>query len=317
MQSSSQPLIHSSNDNNNTSTDTTTEQNSTTLQGNTSTLQQDENIPRLEFKNFKKLALSNINNGGRIDWIFDETNCYRVSIHKDDDGNLHTQPINGALFTFNMNSGQLFLKVIHTSKWTGLTKLGQHSKIAAAEELAALIRALPDALHPQIVFTTRAAIIPFIKNVTSDFQTEFTACTFFLPLQALMQIPRFKEVVQNATEPKLVFFLMYDDWLMEISPAAAFHRLIIILQALRRKCDTTLHIINPRGEQIAPDRVWAKLSTDEWNQIEGRLRDLIIEDFMVKNNIQGTHLTEEQIEMVIYGEDFSLEALFLSNSTVQ
>ena len=47
-------------------------------------------------------------------WFADDTNVYRVTIHKTFEGNLTTKPINGAIFIFNPRSGQLFLKIIHT-----------------------------------------------------------------------------------------------------------------------------------------------------------------------------------------------------------
>ena len=49
----------------------------------------------------------------------DDTNVYRVTIHKTFEGNLTTKPINGAIFIFNPRTGQLFLKIIHTSVWAG------------------------------------------------------------------------------------------------------------------------------------------------------------------------------------------------------
>ena len=41
------------------------------------------------------------------------------------EGNLTTKPINGAIFIFNPRTGQLFLKIIHTSVWAGQKRLGQ------------------------------------------------------------------------------------------------------------------------------------------------------------------------------------------------
>lgn len=52
----------------------------------------------------------------QIIWFVDDTNVYRVTIHKTFEGNLTTKPINGAIFIFNPRSGQLFLKIIHT-RW--------------------------------------------------------------------------------------------------------------------------------------------------------------------------------------------------------
>ena len=57
----------------------------------------------------------------------DDTNVYRVTIHKTFEGNLTTKPINGAIFIFNPRTGQLFLKIIHTSVWAGQKRLSQVS----------------------------------------------------------------------------------------------------------------------------------------------------------------------------------------------
>jgi pre-mRNA-processing factor 8 len=72
-------------------------------------------------------------------WFIDDTNVYRVTIHKTFEGNLTTKPINGAIFIFNPRTGQLFLKVIHTSVWAGQKRLGQLAKWKTAEEVAALV----------------------------------------------------------------------------------------------------------------------------------------------------------------------------------
>ncbi|KAI7539252.1 Pre-mRNA-processing-splicing factor, partial [Hortaea werneckii] len=50
----------------------------------------------------------------QIQLFIDDTNVYRVTIHKTFEGNLTTKPINGAIFIFNPRTGQLFLKIIHT-----------------------------------------------------------------------------------------------------------------------------------------------------------------------------------------------------------
>uniref|UniRef100_A0A1I7X4S4 MPN domain-containing protein n=1 Tax=Heterorhabditis bacteriophora TaxID=37862 RepID=A0A1I7X4S4_HETBA len=59
----------------------------------------------------------------------DDTNVYRVTIHKTFEGNLTTKPINGAIFIFNPRTGQLFLKIIHTSVWAGQKRLSQVSSL--------------------------------------------------------------------------------------------------------------------------------------------------------------------------------------------
>ena len=73
--------------------------------------------------------------GAQIIWFVDDTNVYRVTIHKTFEGNLTTKPINGAIFIFNPRTGQLFLKIIHTSVWAGQKRLGQLAKWKTAEEV--------------------------------------------------------------------------------------------------------------------------------------------------------------------------------------
>ena len=57
-----------------------------------------------------------------------------MTIHKTFEGNLTTKPINGAIFVFNPRTGQLFLKIVHTSVWAGQKRLGQLAKWKTAEE---------------------------------------------------------------------------------------------------------------------------------------------------------------------------------------
>ena len=93
--------------------------------------------PYLNSQNYGELF------GNQITWFVDDTNVYRVTIHKTFEGNLTTKPINGAIFIFNPKSGKLFLKIIHTCVWAGQKRLGQLAKWKTAEEVAALIRCLP------------------------------------------------------------------------------------------------------------------------------------------------------------------------------
>ncbi len=90
-----------------------------------------------------QLCLASMQNYGelfsnQIIWFVDDTNVYRVTIHKTFEGNLTTKPINGAIFIFNPRTGQLFLKIIHTSVWAGQKRLGQLAKWKTAEEVCIL-----------------------------------------------------------------------------------------------------------------------------------------------------------------------------------
>ncbi|KAH9912797.1 uncharacterized protein B0H18DRAFT_1126773 [Fomitopsis serialis] len=56
--------------------------------------------PYLNSQNYSELF------SNQIIWFVDDTNVYRVTIHKMFEGNLTTKPINGAIFIFNPRSGQ-------------------------------------------------------------------------------------------------------------------------------------------------------------------------------------------------------------------
>ena len=109
--------------------------------------------PYLSSQNYGELF------SNQIIWFVDDTNVYRVTIHKTFEGNLTTKPINGAIFIFNPRSGQLFLKIIHTSVWAGQKRLGQLAKWKTAEEVAALIRSLPVEEQPKQIIVTRKGML--------------------------------------------------------------------------------------------------------------------------------------------------------------
>ncbi len=62
-------------------------------------------------------------------------------------GNLTTKPINGAIFIFNPRTGQLFLKIIHTSVWAGQKRLSQLAKWKTAEEVGVFVGGWVVLLH--------------------------------------------------------------------------------------------------------------------------------------------------------------------------
>ena len=71
------------------------------------------------------------------------------------------------------------------------------------------------------------------------------------------------------TEPQLVPFNLYDDWLRTISIYTAFSRLIIILRALHVNNDKTKIILKPDKTTIMePHHIWPTLTGDEWIKVE-------------------------------------------------
>ena len=119
--------------------------------------------PYLSSQNYGELF------SNQIIWFVDDTNVYRVTIYKTVEGNLTTKPINGAIFIFNPRTGQLFLKIIHTSVWAGQKRLGQLAKWKTTEEVAALIRSLAVEEQPKQIIVTRKGMLDPLDVRLLDF----------------------------------------------------------------------------------------------------------------------------------------------------
>ncbi|RJE16996.1 factor 8, partial [Aspergillus sclerotialis] len=105
------------------------------------------------------------------------------------EGNLTTKPINGAIFIFNPRTGQLFLKIIHTSVWAGQKRLGQLAKWKTDEEVAALIRSLPVEEQPKQLIVTRKGLLDPLEVHLLDFPNiSIRASELQLPFQAAMKV---------------------------------------------------------------------------------------------------------------------------------
>lgn len=148
-----------------------------------------------------------------------------------------TKPINGAIFIFNPRTGQLFLKIIHTSVWAGQKRLGQLAKWKTAEEVAALIRSLPVEEQPkQIIVTRKGMLDPLEVWLLIDVELLVLCCSCYyqvhlldfpnivikgselqLPFQACLKVEKLGDLILKATEPQMVLFNLYDDWLKSIS----------------------------------------------------------------------------------------------------
>ena len=82
---------------------------------------------------------------------------------------------------------------------------------------------------------------------------------------------------QRATQPQMVLFNLYDDWLKSISSYTAFSRLILLLRGLHVNNEKAKIILRPDKSTITePHFVWPTLSDDEWIKVEVALKDLIL-----------------------------------------
>ncbi|CAK9437442.1 uncharacterized protein LODBEIA_P18200 [Lodderomyces beijingensis] len=241
-----------------------------------------------------------------VQLFIDDTNVYRVTVHKTLEGNLATKPINGCVFILNPRTGQLYLKVIHTSVWAGQKRLSQLAKWKAAEEVTALIKSLPKEEQPKQLIVARKGMMDPLEVHMLDFPNiSIRPSELHLPFAAIMKIDKLSEVVLRATEPQMCLFNFYDDWLERISPYTAFSRIILILRALNVDSISATQILWQQGDDAeAPaHHIWPTLTDDQWVDREARLRDLILEEYSAKYNIDVQSLTQSEIRDLILGQD--------------
>ena len=110
------------------------------------------------------------------------------------------------------------MKIIHTSVWAGQKRIGQLAKWKTAEEVAALIRSLPIEEQPKQIIVTRKQMLDPLEVHLLDFPNiVIKGSELQLPFQALMKIEKFGDMIMRATEPQMVLFNLFDDWLDTIS----------------------------------------------------------------------------------------------------
>eukprot|EP01053_Blabericola_migrator_P006065 Blabericola_migrator_1__6064@NODE_305_length_10106_cov_125_059269_g249_i0_p1_GENE_NODE_305_length_10106_cov_125_059269_g249_i0NODE_305_length_10106_cov_125_059269_g249_i0_p1_ORF_typecomplete_len2341_score504_88PROCN/PF08083_11/2_2e159PRP8_domainIV/PF12134_8/1_4e132U6snRNA_bdg/PF10596_9/3_4e100U6snRNA_bdg/PF10596_9/18PRO8NT/PF08082_11/9_4e89U5_2snRNA_bdg/PF10597_9/8_2e76PROCT/PF08084_11/6_3e46RRM_4/PF10598_9/1_9e43GIIM/PF08388_11/0_059_NODE_305_length_10106_cov_125_059269_g249_i0304210064 len=257
--------------------------------------------PHLDSQNYGELFSS------QTIWFVDDTNVYRVTIHKTFEGNLTTKPANGAIFIFNPKTGQLFLKIIHTSVWAGQKRLSQLAKWKTAEEVAALIRSLPVEEQPKQIIVTRKGMLDPLEVHLLDFPNiVIKGSELALPFQTIMKIERFGDMILKATQPEMILFNLYDDWLKTVAPYTAFSRLILILRAMHVNPDKAKVILRPNRSVVTEaHHVWPSLSVQEWLKVEVQLTDLILMDYGRTNNVNVASLTQSEIRDIILGMDIA------------
>lgn len=109
-------------------------------------------------------------------------------------------------------------------------------------------------------------------------------------------------MILRATEPQMVLFNLYDEWLKTVSSYTAFSRLILILRALHVNQDKTKLLLRPDKTVITQEHhIWPTLSDDDWIKVETQLRDLILADYARKNNVQTQSLTQSEVRDIILG----------------
>lgn len=131
-----------------------------------------------------------------------------------------------------------------------------------------------------------------------------------LPFQACLKVEKLGDRILRATEPEMLLFNIYDDWLKTIPSYTAFSRLILILRALHVNQDKTKVILRPDKSVITKDHhIWPSLSDEQWQKVEVQLKDLILADYGKRNNVNVASLTQSEIRDIILGMEIAPPSL--------
>lgn len=244
-------------------------------------------------------------------WFVDDSNVYRVTIHKTVEGNVTTRPANGAVIVFNPRTGQLFLIIIHFSSWSGQKRLSQFARWKTAEETSKLIRTLSPREQPRRVIVTRKGLSDPMEVHLLDFpNTVISGTDLQLPFQAILKCHRLGDLVVGAGMSRTLQFNLYDDWLCSVSSFTAFGRLILILRALRVNLDETYLILRlDRGPSSNQSHLWSMLDPYQWTLVEQALKELILIDYGRKNNVTVSDLTLSESKDILMGGDLIPKSL--------
>lgn len=188
--------------------------------------------------------------------------------------------------------------------WAGQKRLGQLAKWKTAEEVAALIRSLPVEEQPKQIIVTRKGMLDPLEVHLLDFPNiVIKGSELQLPFQACLKIEKFGDLILKAQEPQMCLFNLYDDWLSTISSYTAFSRLILILRALHVNAEKCKLLLRPDSHTTTqPHHIWPTLSDEEWIKVEVAMKDLILNDYGKRNNVNVASLTQSEIRDIILGE---------------
>eukprot|EP01040_Poterioochromonas_malhamensis_P010344 gene10344-11252_t len=240
-------------------------------------------------------------------WLVDDTSVLRTS--KSTSGGT-IQNVNGVLVVVNPQTGQLFLKVIHSSEWVGQRRLIQVAKFKASEEVTNLIRCLPFEEWPHHLVSIRSTLIEALKFQCTGFPSIAVSTTKLgIMFQTLIRVEKLENLVSQALTSQLVLFNIYDDWLNTCSSSAAFYRLTLILRALTDNFDQAKTILYSSETVTACHHLWPTLTAEEWTTVETNLKMLVLENYCKQNFMSLRTLSENQVGMILYGVDtfFALE----------
>jgi pre-mRNA-processing factor 8 len=103
-----------------------------------------------------------------------------------------------------------------------------------------------------------------------------------------------------------VLFNVYDNWLKTISSYTAFSRVILIMRGMHINPAKTKVILKPEHTTITESHhLWPTLTDEEWIKVELALKDMILNDYGKKNNVNVGSLTQSEVRDIILGMEIS------------
>mmetsp|Transcript_19339 Transcript_19339/g.27230 ORF Transcript_19339/g.27230 Transcript_19339/m.27230 type:complete len:2264 (-) Transcript_19339:163-6954(-) len=257
----------------------------------------DPNVQSLSSKNYGSLFMD------EVVWFIDDTNVYRVTIHKTAEGNFATKPINGAILIINPRTGQLFVKIMHSSMWDGHRRLGHYSKWKCAEEIVSLLNSIPKEELPRKLIVSRKVLLePLEVHLLDTSNIKIIGTDLLIPFYTLMKLNHINDIVLKSKVSKLLIFNIYDNWLKNSSSYTAFARLLLILRGLHINYKKTISILNIGYKNLSSSRsLWPDLDSQEWINVEVILKDLIINDYCQRHKVATSSLTQVEIRDIILG----------------
>lgn len=125
-----------------------------------------------------------------------------------------------------------------------------------------------------------------------------------------MQVEKLGDLILKATEPKLLMFNLYDDWLNETKEYTCFMRMIMILRAINVNKNKANNILRPNKNVVTqPNHIWPTHTLEDWMKIEIDLRNLILKDYADKNSANIAALTQSEIKDIILGMEMTEDSI--------
>ncbi|KAJ7071693.1 PRP8 domain IV core-domain-containing protein [Mycena amicta] len=191
--------------------------------------------------------------------------------------------------------------------WAGQKRLGQLAKWKTAEEVATLVHSLPVEEQPkQVIITCKGMLDPLEVHLLDFPNIAIKGSKLQLPFQACMKMEKFGDLILHATQPQMVLFSLYDDWLKSISSYTAFSWLILLLRGLHVNNEKAKIILHPDKNTITkPHFVWPSLSDEDWIKVEVAMKELILADFGKRNSVNIASLTVSKVRDIILGQEIA------------